>query len=309
MENTPHKPVLIDEILRICHPIQGRWLDGTFGAGGYSRALIEAGAKEIIGIDRDPMAHEMASQWLADYGGKIELRQARFSEMNQFAEPLSLAGIVLDIGVSSMQLDIAERGFSFMKDGPLDMRMAQEGPSAADLVNSLEEGEIADILYQFGEERQSRRIARAIVVARKAAPLRRTSELASLVEAVLPRKKPHQPHPATRSFQALRIAVNQEFDELQQALLASIDLLKPAGFLVVVSFHSLEDRIVKQFMAQAAGKNQGFNRYQPVPENLQAPEIELVTKKPVIASEAELTANPRARSAKLRVAQKVGVAA
>lgn len=308
-ESAPHKPVLIDEIVDICAPIQGVWLDGTFGAGGYSKALLKAGASQIIGIDRDPLAHEMASEWIGDYGGKIQLHHAPFSDMSQFADPLSLDGVVLDIGVSSMQIDQAERGFSFMKDGPLDMRMSQAGRSAADIVNETEERELANLIYQFGEERQSRRIAHAIVEARKSAPLIRTKELADICEAILPRKKPYEPHPATRTFQALRIAVNGEFDELKAALEAAVDLLAPNGFLVVVSFHSLEDRIVKQFFAQEAGKNQSVSRYQPLPTDLAEPKLKIVTKKPVTASDEELEQNPRARSAKLRVAQKLEVAA
>ncbi len=305
----PHKPVLIDDITRICAPVSGVWLDGTFGAGGYSRAMLEAGASRIIGLDRDPLAHQMASSWLGEYEGHIELHQDEFSQMNRYVEPESLDGIMLDIGVSSMQLDQAERGFSFMRNGPLDMRMSSEGRSAADLVNQLDEGDLADILYQYGEERKSRRIARAIVIAREQAPLSTTLELSEIIEKALPRKKANDPHPATRSFQALRIAVNGELDELEKALRAAPDLLKTGGYLVVVSFHSLEDRMVKNFFAEKSGKSQSVNRYQPVPANQPSPELRVITKKPVTASKLELLDNPRARSAKLRIAQKLEVAA
>ena len=301
--SAPHKPVLIDDIIRITPP-SGIWLDGTFGAGGYSKALIGAGAKQVIAIDRDPLAHEMARDWLQDYSGQIALHQANFSQLDEVVEPESLDGVVLDIGVSSMQLDMAERGFSFMQDGPLDMRMSQTGPTAADLCNSLSDNEIADILYLYGEERASRRIARAIVAAR---PLSRTLELAQICEKALPRKKPHDPHPATRTFQALRIAVNGELDELKMALEKSIDALKPGGFLVVVTFHSLEDRIVKHFFADQSGKGQAVNRYQPTPIDQAPAKLKIITRKPVMASESELADNPRARSAKLRIAQKLEI--
>ena len=308
MENQdPHKPVLIDSIIELASPIAGVWLDGTFGAGGYSKAILEAGADQIIGIDRDPLAHEMAAKWLPEYHGKIELNLTTFAKMDHIAEANSLDGIVLDIGVSSMQLDIAERGFSFMRDGPLDMRMSQHGSTAADLCNSLGEEELADILYVYGEERASRRIARAIVAARKISPLTRTHELAAICQKCLPSKKPHDPHPATRSFQALRIAVNGELDELKTALEKSVLLLKPGGLIVIVSFHSLEDRIVKQFFAEKSGKNERVNRYLPEPSDVTEATLKILTKKPVTADKDEQEMNPRSRSAKLRIAQKVGL--
>ena len=193
----PHIPVLLRPLLKAVAPVTGRWLDGTFGAGGYTRALLEAGADQVIAVDRDPLAFEMAKSWAGEYGDRLVQQQGVFSRMDEYAQDLD--GVVLDLGVSSMQLDLAERGFSFMKDGPLDMRMSQEGPSAADLVAELSEAELADILFYYGEERASRRIARAIVKAREVEPITTTLQLASLVEFCLPRPKPGQSHPATRS--------------------------------------------------------------------------------------------------------------
>ena len=199
----PHIPVLIRPLIAAVAPVTGTWLDGTFGAGGYTKALLEAGADKVIGVDRDPLAFEMAAPWVSAHGDKIQLSEGVFSKLDDIATDLD--GVVLDLGVSSMQLDLAERGFSFMRDGPLDMRMSQDGPSAADLCNDAEEAELADTIYLYGEERASRRIAKAIVAAR---PLTTTLQLAKVVESCLPRSKPGQSHPATRTFQALRIAVN-----------------------------------------------------------------------------------------------------
>ena len=204
--NSPHIPVLLRPILDHCAPILGVWLDGTFGAGGYTCALLDAGADRVYGIDRDPMVFEMAQSWAADYGDRLHLVEGVFSKLDEYASDLD--GVVLDLGVSSMQLDRAERGFSFIKDGPLDMRMSQSGPSAADIVNTTDEAELANILFLYGEERASRRIARAIVKRREVTPFDTTLDLADLIENVLPRTKPGQSHAATRSFQALRIAVN-----------------------------------------------------------------------------------------------------
>ncbi len=308
-----HVPVLCAEVIGALNVRDGGvYVDGTFGAGGYSRAILDAADCSVVAVDRDPDAIAGGQALVDAYAGRLTLLQGQFGNM---AELLSAAGIgqvdgvTLDLGVSSMQLDQAERGFSFQKDGPLDMRMSQEGESAADLVNQKDEAELADILYYYGEERQSRRIARAIVRARQNAPITRTSELADIVEHVLPRRKPGDSHPATRSFQGLRIAVNAEFDELKVAMEKATKLLKTSGWLVVVSFHSLEDRIVKQFFNEAAGKNQTVNRHEPLPQNWQAPTLKIVTRKPVTASDHELNTNPRARSAKVRVAQKLEVAA
>jgi 16S rRNA (cytosine1402-N4)-methyltransferase len=293
---------LIDAILRECAPITGVWLDGTLGAGGYTRELLEAGAAKVIGIDRDPLALQMAEAWAAPYGDRVKLVEGTFSDLDQLAgEPLD--GVVLDLGVSSMQLDLAERGFSFMKDGPLDMRMSQSGPSAADLVNGAGEGVIADILYQYGEERASRRIARAIVAARELEPIVTTSRLAEIVARCLPRPKPGQSHPATRSFQAIRIAVNAEFSELSEGLAAAERALRPGGLLAVVTFHSLEDRIVKRFLQLASGHDPNANRYAPAKADTEA-RFDLMTRRAVAPDEDEIARNPRARSAKLRVARR-----
>ncbi len=297
----PHIPVLLAPLLRAVAPVAGVWIDGTFGAGGYARGLIEAGAKKVIGIDRDPLAHEMAAAWLPEFGGRIELHRANFAEMDQIASGVD--GVVLDLGVSSMQLDLAERGFSFMKDGPLDMRMGQDGLSAADIVNTADEFDIADILYTYGEERASRRIAKAIVAARKISPITRTLELAGIVESCLPRPKPGQSHPATRSFQALRIAVNDEYGALMRGLMAAERVLRPGSLLAVVSFHSVEDRMVKRFLQARGGQAGRANRYAPEIE-AETPAFEIVTRKAVGPDDDELAVNPRSRSAKLRVARR-----
>lgn len=297
----PHIPVLLAPLLRAVAPVTGVWVDGTFGAGGYARGLIEAGADKVIGIDRDPLAHEMAASWLPEFEGRIELHRANFAEMDEIASGVD--GVVLDLGVSSMQLDLAERGFSFMKDGPLDMRMGQDGPSAADIVNTADEFDIADILYTYGEERASRRIAKAIVAARKVAPITRTLELTRIVESCLPRPKPGQSHPATRSFQALRIAVNDEYGALMQGLMAAERALKPGGLLAVVSFHSVEDRMVKRFLQARGGQSGRANRYAPEIE-AETPAFQIVTRKAVGPDDDELAVNPRSRSAKLRVARR-----
>lgn len=298
----PHIPVLIGPILAAVGPVTGHWLDGTFGAGGYTRALLDAGAATVTGVDRDPLALDMAAAWRADYGDRLRLVAGNFSELDQHAgQPLD--GVVLDLGVSSMQLDQAARGFSFAKDGPLDMRMAQAGTSAADLVNTAAEQALADIIYHYGEERASRRIARAIVAAREAAPITTTLQLASIVAGCLPRPKPGQSHPATRSFQAIRIAVNTEFNELIEGLMAAERALKPGGMLAVVTFHSLEDRIVKRFFQNRSGRDAQTNRY--APERAEdAARFTLVTKGAVAPDADEIAANPRARSSKLRVGQR-----
>lgn len=302
----PHIPVLLRPILDLCAPIGGLWLDGTFGAGGYARALLDAGA-DVIGVDRDPLALEMAQSWRGTYGDRLTLVPGTFSNLDRYA-PQPLDGVVLDLGVSSMQLDQAERGFSFMKDGPLDMRMSQDGPSAADLVNTADETRLADILYHYGEERASRRIARAIVEHRSRAPIESTLQLAEIVARCLPRPKPGQSHPATRSFQAIRIAVNTEFTELAEGLMAAERALKPGGLLAVVSFHSLEDRIVKRFFQQASGSESNANRYAPQTA-LNTARFDLVTKRAVGPDEAELEDNPRARSAKLRIGRRTAAPA
>jgi 16S rRNA (cytosine1402-N4)-methyltransferase len=300
--DAPHVPVLIAAILRECAPVSGVWLDGTLGAGGYTRELLGAGAGRVIGIDRDPLALQMAAVWAAPFGDRVRLVAGTFSDLDTLAgEPLD--GVVLDLGVSSMQLDQAERGFSFMKDGPLDMRMSQAGPSAADLVNTGDEAMLADILYHYGEERASRRIAHAIVAARTVEPIVTTAKLAEIVAKCLPRPKPGQSHPATRSFQAIRIAVNTEFAELAEGLAAAERALKPGGLLAVVTFHSLEDRIVKRFFQLASGQDANANRYAPAKADTAA-RFDLVTRRAVAPDEVEVARNPRARSAKLRVGRR-----
>lgn len=304
--DTPHIPVLIDAIIEACAPIEGVWLDGTFGAGGYARRLLDAGADRVIGVDRDPMVFDMAAEWADAYGDRLTLVEGTFSDLDRHAD-VPLDGVVLDLGVSSMQLDLAERGFSFMADGPLDMRMSQAGRSAADLVAEAPEAMLADILYHYGEERAARRVARAIVKARQDAPIQTTGALVRIVEAVLPRPKPGQSHPATRTFQALRIAVNDEFDELVAALEAAERALKPGGWLAVVSFHSLEDRVVKRFFQSRSGKAGAVSRHQPE-QAAEAPRFE-ARNKAIPASDEEVARNPRARSANLRVGRRTAAPA
>ncbi len=297
--SSPHIPVLLSAILENVAPVEGVWLDGTFGAGGYTRGLLDAGASCVIAVDRDPLAFEMAAGWAASYGERLVQRPGVFSEMDEFATDLD--GVVLDLGVSSMQLDQAERGFSFMRDGPLDMRMGREGPTAADIVNTASAEDIANILFQYGEERASRRIARAIVAAREVEPFTSTLQLAAVIEGCLPRAKPGQSHPATRSFQALRIAVNDEYTELYQGLMAAERALKAGGKLAVVTFHSVEDRMVKRFLTARSGTGGNANRYAPEVQR-EAPAFVLKSRKAIVADAAEVASNPRARSAKLRVA-------
>ena len=301
-----HIPVLLQAILDHVAPVSGVWVDGTLGAGGYAKGLLDAGAKKLIGIDRDPLAHELAGVWAADYGDRVALHQTTFSKLDEVADQVD--GVVLDLGVSSMQLDLAERGFSFQGDGPLDMRMSQTGRSAKELVNELDEAQIADIIYLYGEDRASRRIAKAIVKARELAPIETTGRLAEIIQSVMPRPKPGQSHPATRSFQAIRIAVNDEFGELVAGLEAAERTLKPGGLLAVVSFHSLEDRVVKRFMRLRAGEAGGGSRYAPV----QVPEpatFQLINKKAIGPNAQELEDNPRSRSALLRLARRTDVPA
>ncbi len=295
----PHIPVLLRALLAAVAPVRGTWLDGTFGAGGYARGLLEAGAQKVIGVDRDPLALEMARDWAGEYGERLTLVQGVFSRMDEYASGLD--GVVLDLGVSSMQLDRAERGFSFMRDGPLDMRMSQSGPSAADLVNTIEEADLAEILYLYGEERASRRIARAIVRARDVAPIETTLQLAGLIERCLPRSKPGQAHPATRSFQAIRIAVNDEYGELVAGLEAAERALAPGGQLAVVTFHSIEDRMVKRFLQARCDGGGGGSRHAPEVSKSR-PQFTQASRKAIGPDKTELAENPRARSARLRVA-------
>lgn len=303
-----HVPVLLAPLLEAVAPVSGTWIDGTFGAGGYARALLEAGAERVIGIDRDATALARAQAWAGLHGGRLVLAEGCFSDMEALARAAGVsevAGIVLDIGVSSMQIDEAERGFSFLRDGPLDMRMGGGGESAADIVARADERALADILFQYGEERASRRIARAIVAARATAPIDTTARLAEVIAAALPPTRPGEAHPATRSFQALRIAVNDELGELVAGLAAAERLLAPGGALAVVTFHSLEDRIVKRFFQARAGEMPRASRHAPDLPASGRPVLERVTRRAITADPAELARNPRARSARLRVARRL----
>ncbi len=300
-----HIPVMLPEVLDHLAPrAGGTYLDGTFGGGGYAAAILGVAPCTLYAIDRDPAAIARGAELAARHPG-LHLIEGRFGDMLGLlaARGVSaLDGIVLDLGVSSFQIDQPGRGFSFRHDGPLDMRMGADGPTAADLVNGLAEAELADTLYQFGEERLSRRIARAIVAARAVAPITTTQALADIIRGVVPRDKSGI-DPATRSFQALRIRVNNELGEIEQALTQAATLLRGDGRLVVVSFQSLEDRLVKRFMAGAAGRMPGVSRHDPSrlgPAPERSAPFRLLTPRAVRPGEAETATNPRARSAKLR---------
>jgi 16S rRNA (cytosine1402-N4)-methyltransferase len=310
----PHKPVLLAEVLRALAPADGEiHVDGTFGAGSYTRAILQRADCRVIAFDRDPSAIAAGQVAMEDYGGRITLIEGRFGAMREELATLGISqvnGIVLDIGVSSMQLDDAERGFSFLRDGPLDMRMSGQGQSAADIVNTYKAEDIADIIFQFGEEKRSRRIARAIVEARDVSPLHTTLDLVRAVElATGPQRAGERAHPATRTFQALRIYVNAELEELAEALHAAEILLAGQGRLVVVTFHSLEDRIVKRFLASRSGRTSSVSRHAPQTAPARAPSFELLIKGHIEAGTDEITSNPRARSAKLRAARRTSAEA
>jgi len=306
-----HIPVLLAEVMRGLAPRpNGIYIDGTFGAGGYTRALLDMGAR-VIAFDRDPDAIAAGQDLVKAMDGRLSLVQARFGEMARVMREKDIAGvdgITLDIGVSSMQLDQAERGFSYRADGPLDMRMEQQGKSAADLVNELDETDLANLINRYGEERASRRIARAICLDRNTKPFTTTAQLAGLIARLLPAHG-KDIHPATRTFQALRIAVNDELGELERALAASEHLLRAGGRLAVVSFHSLEDRIVKQFLAQHSGRGRSSSRLLPGEIAPPSPSFTLIGPQPINASDEEARLNPRARSAKLRVAERTSAQA
>ncbi|QFT77062.1 16S rRNA (cytosine(1402)-N(4))-methyltransferase RsmH [Erythrobacter sp. THAF29] len=304
----PHVPVLLDEVVAAISPRAGMSIvDATFGAGGYSRALLNAGAR-VYAFDRDPNAIRDGKAMVDEYEGRLSLHAERFSRMRDELARLGVPqvdAVVMDIGVSSMQLDQGERGFAFSSDGPLDMRMSQEGESAADFLNTADEAAIADVLYQYGEERQSRRVARAIVAAR---PLETTGKLARVVRKALGHKPHDKKDPATRTFQAVRIHVNDELGELRAGLSAAEALLKEGGVLAVVSFHSLEDRIVKRFFKEASGAGRAVSRH--LPGEVPGPDpVFTNVSKAIRPSDAEIARNPRARSSTLRYATRTAAPA
>jgi 16S rRNA (cytosine1402-N4)-methyltransferase len=303
-----HTPVLLAEVLDALQPKDGGiYVDGTFGAGGYARGLLEAAHCRVLGIDRDPNAIQRGADLARRYDGRLDLIEGRFGEMDQLLRARgveSADGVALDLGVSSMQIDEAERGFSFRFDGPLDMRMEASGPTAAELIARASERELADIIYNYGEERRARPIARAIAAARAEAPIRTTGRLAEIVrKAAGPRAKDGI-DPATRTFQALRIWVNDELGELRRGLIAAETLLAPGGRLAVVSFHSLEDRAVKEFLRSRAGAAPQGSRHLPRTSAERAPSFRLLSRGAVAPGQSELDANPRARSARLRAAER-----
>lgn len=310
-----HVPVLLATMLEALKPRDGEaYIDATFGAGGYTRAILKAADCRVTAFDRDPSAIAGAAPLLAEFPTRLELIEAPFGALLDLTETGGLGsrfdGAVFDLGVSSMQFDEAERGFSFQADGPLDMRMgpAPGSPSAADVVNTLDESAIADILYRLGEERRSRAIAKAIVTRRNDKPFTRTLELAQLVSKVLGRGPPGK-HPATRTFQALRIFVNDELGQLVRGLAGAERALKPGGRLVVVTFHSIEDRIVKRFISSRSGRTEGVSRHMPAPiDSIRAPSFQIINLRSLTSSKAELEANPRARSARLRSAVRTDAA-
>lgn len=307
----PHIPVLLNEVMEALSPQDGEiYIDGTFGAGGYTRALLEAADCAVIAIDRDPQAISLGQEMCDEFGDRLMMAQGCFGDMKNLAAAKGVSkvhGVTLDLGVSSMQLDVAERGFSFMQDGPLDMRMGQDSDaaeSAAEIVNQMDESKLARIIALYGEERKARAIARAIGRRRGETPLTRTGELAELVERVVGHPRgPKKTHPATRTFQALRIYVNDELGELMRGLAAAEEILHPGGRLAVVTFHSLEDRVVKKYLARRTGRIGRGSRHLPeteLPENSFA-EIDRRSRK---AGDAEIGENPRARSARLRAAMR-----
>jgi 16S rRNA (cytosine1402-N4)-methyltransferase len=304
-----HLPVLCDEVVAALAPKDGAiYVDGTFGGGGYSEALLAAARCAVIGIDRDPDAIRRGADLGARHGDRLTLVEGCFGAMQEHIHTLGIAsvdGVTLDLGVSSPQLDQPERGFSFREDGPLDMRMGRTGETAADLVNDMPEKDLADLIWRYGEERHSRRIARVINQARGETRITRTKQLADLVRKIVPRSGDGI-DPATRTFQALRIAVNDELGELERGLGAAESMLKPGGRLAIVSFHSLEDRAVKSFLAARSGSGLGVSRHAPAdPRRRFVPSFTLLSRRPVRPSEAEMQRNPRARSARLRAAERL----
>ena len=307
-----HLPVMLQEVVEALKPENNAtFIDATFGRGGYTSRILEDADCKVMAIDRDPDAMVAAADLVARYAPRLTVKEGAFSQMQAMAQAADLNavdGVVFDLGLSSPQLDEAERGFSFRHDGPLDMRMEKSGMDAADFINTATETEIARVIWEYGEERASRRIARAIVKARGDAPIIRTKQLAAIIHSVMPRPKPGQIDPATRSFQGIRIHINGELDEITDALDAAEALLKPGGRLVVVSFHSLEDRIVKNFMIKRSGQGPRPSRHLPDVE-MAPPTFSLPQRKPIAPSDHETAQNPRARSARLRVAIRTDAAA
>ena len=305
-----HDPVLIDEVIGALQPrAGGQYVDGTFGAGGYSRAILDAADCRVWAIDRDPDVIRHAREIVTKYEGRLTVIEGRFGDMRALLADHGVGavdGIALDLGVSSMQLDHGERGFSFRFDGPLDMRQSRDGRSAADIVNETDESVLADIIFKYGEERQARRIAHAVVAARSEVPLTRTAQLADIIRSVYRGGSKSKTDPATRTFQAIRIETNDELGELERGLAASEILLAPGGRLAVVSFHSLEDRIVKQFLRDRSGTGKGVSRHMPdaAPDSTQNA-FRLVHRGAIKPSTAESDRNPRARSARLRIAERL----
>ena len=299
MTARPHYPVMLPEVLAALQPSAGEsYVDGTFGYGGYSEAFLQAVDCKVIGLDRDPTVQPRVRELMASYNKRFRLIETPFSKMDDVDLP-KVDAVILDIGVSSMQLDQAERGFSFMRSGPLDMRMGVDGPTAAMAVNQLGHGELAIIFKMYGEERQAGRIASAILRAREQGDLETTEELAGVIAATIGRSG--KTHPATRVFQALRIFINDELGELYEGLCAAEQILKPGGRLIVVTFHSLEDRIVKTFFRRRAGEVSGGSRYAPeAVQTGEAPSFNLPKRSVVKPSKSEIEENPRSRSAKLR---------
>lgn len=302
-----HIPVMLREVVEALAPQDGgTYVDGTFGRGGYSRAILESAQTNVIGIDRDPDAIKAGQEMIHTFGPRLRLLHGTFGDMRDLLQQeniTSVDGVTLDLGVSSPQLDEAERGFSFQEDGPLDMRMSREGRTAADIVCQATEKELADIIFHFGEERYARRVARRVVASRQEQKIERTAQLAALVRAVVPRSADGV-DPATRTFQALRIAVNDELGELRCGLKAAEQILKPKGHLAVVSFHSLEDRCVKDFMRARSEQAPRASRHAPETDRDVKPTFRLLTRKPQVPSATEIEANPRSRSARLRVAER-----
>lgn len=304
-EKRPHIPVMLAQVIEVLSPKDGGlYVDGTFGAGGYTRAILESADCAVLGIDRDPTAIEAGRSMEDEFKGRLTLLPGRFGEMKNLIEAHGVKevdGIALDVGVSSMQLDQAARGFSFMTDGPLDMRMSSDGMSAADVVNTMSASDLRRIFQIYGEEKQAKRVAEAIVEGRQKGEITSTGELAAIIEKTV-HVKPgaRRIHPATRTFQGLRIFVNDELGELARALMASEHLLKPTGRLAVVSFHSLEDRLVKRFLAERAGRTGRGSRYAPEAPQADDPTFDLITSKVRRPEEAEAEINPRSRSARLR---------